>query len=563
MNTFTRTLILMLNVGIVGSNYQRPAAASGGFRTVALEGTPAPGTEMGVNFHSALIPNEISSSGQTAFRGNLTGATTSTNSGIWSEGGGTGLELIARAGSQAPGADPDVFFNRFVSSPALSNSGHTAFEATLIGPGVTTANDRGVWSDGGGSGLALVARTGFHAPGTDLDVNFSDFDARHDILELNDSGHVAFEGELEGAGVDFQNDRGIWSEGGGGGLALVARQGSPAPDAGTGAVFETFESPVLNNNGHTAFVAALEGIDPEDDPGGTGPTTLNNVGIWSERGGSGLELVVREDDPAPGTGMDVVFEFFFDPALNDGGNTAFPARLRGTDVDDTNDRGIWKEDASGLTLVAREGNQAPGTDPGVHFSGTGFVALNENDQTAFNGFLTGPGVIADTNDRGVWSEGGGNGLELVARSGDQAPGLPDGVLFDEFLEPYLNDSGQTAFLAILTGTGVVVGTNERSIWVHDTMGNLQLIVRAGELFDVSDDPESPDLRTISFLTTRGSESGNHGGLNNLGQIAFNALFTDGGEGIFVADTAVIPEPSGLCLTLLAAAGLLLRTNRLP
>ena len=52
--------------------------------------------------------------------------------------------------------------------------------------------------------------------------------------------------------------------------------------------------------------------------------------------------------------------------------------------------------------------------------------LNDAGQTAFVGFLTGNGTTAD-NDSGLWSEGQGNGLALVARAGDAAPGLGSGV----------------------------------------------------------------------------------------------------------------------------------------
>ena len=83
--------------------------------------------------------------------------------------------------------------------------------------------------------------------------------------------------------------------------------------------------------------------------------------------------------------------------------------------------------------------------------------LNDAGQTAFRADLTGSGV-GSTNNQGVWSEGSGS-LSLVARTGSQAPGVPDGVNFRidpelELFSPVLNDAGQTAFYGGLTDGNV-------------------------------------------------------------------------------------------------------------
>ena len=92
------------------------------------------------------------------------------------------------------------------------------------------------------------------------------------------------------------NDDGIWSEGGGSGLALVAREGNAAPGVGAGVQFSGFSSNgplALNSLGRTAFIGFLTG---------TGVNTTNQGGIWREEAGSGLALVIRAGDHAPGTG---------------------------------------------------------------------------------------------------------------------------------------------------------------------------------------------------------------------------------------------------------------------
>ena len=123
-------------------------------------------------------------------------------------------------------------------------------------------------------------------------------------------------------------------------------------------------------------------------------------------------------------------------------------------------------------IVAREGAVAPGVGAGVSFDDLNDVSpvINDLGQTAFSAGIAGVGVV-DANDRGVWSEGTGV-LTVVAREGDQAPGAGTGVVFSEvlvleipwypgdpfqvpaFLGTVINGVGQTAFAAAVSGPGV-------------------------------------------------------------------------------------------------------------
>ena len=502
-----------------------PSEAAVVFETRALSGDAAPGTAPGVNFSGFNSP-VLNGAGQTAFVGSLTGAgvDSANDSGIWSEGGGSGLALVAREGDAAPGTAAGVNFS-FVNPPVLNGAGQSAFRGFIAGSGVDSTNDRGIWSEGGGAGLALVAREGDAAPGTAAGVNFSFVNSP----VLNGAGQTAFVGSITGLGVDSTNDSGIWSEGGGSGLALVARTGRAAPGTGDGVNFSFVNPPVLNGAGQTAFFGSLTG---------SGVTAANDRGIWSEGGGAGLALVARTGRAAPGTGDGVSFSGFNSPVLDGAGQTAFLGSLTGSGVTTANDRGIWSEGGgAGLALVARAGDAAPGTADGVNFSGFNSPVLNGAGQTAFLGALTGLGVNS-SNNSGIWSEGGGAGLALVAREGDAAPGTAGGVNFSSFNSPVLNGAGQTAFRGFLTGTGVD-STNDTGLWASDLDGDLRLIVRTGDLFDVNDDPFLETLRTVSlvsFSSNSGGEDGRPSGFNDAGQLAFRLRFTDGSEGIFVANT---------------------------
>jgi len=528
-------------------------------RTVALSGDVAPGTISNVNFAGfgfGFGAPVLNNAGQTAFRGLLTGSevTASNNSGIWSEGGGTGLALVARTGNVAPETDGANFSAFGLSNPVLNDAGQTAFTGELLqGTDVDFRNAFGVWLEGGGTGLTLIVRTGNVAPDTG-GANFSSFGFGITPF-LNNAGQLAFRGFLDTVGTGT----GIWSGSGGSGLALVAREGNSAPGTG-GAIFASnlnFTVPTFNEAGQTAFFARITGA---------GVDSGNNRGIWSEGGSAGLALVARTGDEAPGTGGAGFFSlgmtFAGEPiVLNGAGQTAFAGLIRGTGVTNSNSSGVWSGGGGvGLTLVARDGDAAPGT--GAYFKGLGTTTpiLNDAGQTAFIGRLTGTGVSLD-NDSGIWSEGGGAGLDLVALEGNTAPGT-GGANFGEFNSlstPILNGAGQMAFFGRLTGAGVD-NDNDRGIWAEGPSSVLKLIARTGDILDV-DDGLGTDFRTISALSFAGNTGNGDGrpsGFNNLGQLVFQVAFTDGSEGIFVSNLAAIPEPATCVLAALATLGLFVR-----
>jgi len=186
-------------------------------RTVMLSGDQAPGTAAGVSFVDAanLMSPGLNSTGRAVFTSDLTGPGVdgSNRTGLWSEGGGGGLSLIAREGSQAPDTVGGVFFGDFTFTPlplSLNSAGQTVFKARVGGLGVTSSNDDGIWSEGGGGGLALLAREGDQAPDTPVGVNFGSLPVSSH-LALNDAGQTVFKANLTGTGITpGNNDFGIW-----------------------------------------------------------------------------------------------------------------------------------------------------------------------------------------------------------------------------------------------------------------------------------------------------------------------------------------------------------------
>ena len=249
--------------------------------------------------------------------------------------------------------------------------------------------------------------------------------------------------------------------------------------------------------------------------------------------------------------------------MNSRGHLSFVASLRDGGVTSNNNVGFWCNCGSGLELVAREGDQAPGATSGQIYQEFGPHVLNANSDSAFIAHTRGPD---GTNRNGIWKAEVGHDPEPIAFFGLPAPGTEPGVAFDSVIPlPFgpptigpsliLNVHGQIAFQSSLQGPGIDA-TNNDGIWAQDRAGILRLIAREGDLLNVSDDPLHPDWRTISSLLISGA-SGNDDGrrswFNDRGQLAFLARFTDGTRGIFVSDLATIPEPNSLALLVVACA----------
>jgi hypothetical protein len=533
-NVIIATLLVSISFVVV--------AHAAELRTVALTGQSAPGTAGGVtyeSFGSYLHPQYfygyggavLNDAGQVAFRANLAGdgVDSTNNQGVWSEGSGN-LAVVARTGSQAPGAPAGVNFSTEPALelffPAFNDAGQTAFY------GATTDGGLGLWSEGSGS-LAAVARSGEQAPGTPDGVTFT-FNQLYQVLDgpvLNNAGQTTFRSFLSGPGVTNANLMGRWSEGSGS-LALVVRQGSSMPGLPAGVVSGNLEEAGLNDAGQSVFWAQLAG---------SGVNSSNDFSIWSEASGS-LQLLVRERSPAPGMPGVNLGNVYATGAFNNAGQTVVVAGLSSEDTPNRQ-ASVWLADSDNLTLLARRGTHAPGTASGVNFEDFGGWSLvNEAGDALLNVLLSGTGVD-DSNDEAVFLRDAQGNLTLVHRFGEQAPGTPAGTLFAGNpalgYARILNSVGQVAFTQPLAGPGVNF-TNDHGIWATDRSGVQHLIARTGDEMEVA----PGDFRTISelsFVGDNGNSNGWSSAFNNFGQLAFWASFTDGSQGVFVSNkVATVP-----------------------
>jgi sugar lactone lactonase YvrE len=143
--------------------------------------------------------------------------------------------------------------------------------------------------------------------------------------------------------------------------------------------------------------------------------------------------------------------------------------------------GIWaNQGTSALDLIARTGSEAPGTGGAVFATLTDPV-YNNNNAVAFGGTLkVATGLVTRVTASGVWSTGGGS-LQLVAREGGVAPGTNGGT-FEAFSSLGLSDSGGVILMATLnpsTSAGVTTA-NDVGIWEGNSTGDLHLVLRLGD-----------------------------------------------------------------------------------
>jgi hypothetical protein len=248
----------------------------GSLSLLARGGTIAPGTA--ANFFGFSVPM-LNSAGQAAFIGTLTGSgvTAQNDEGLWSGTPGN-ISLIIRGGDPAPGAAPALLDG--FGFPWLTSDGLIGFWASLAGPGVTSANNQGIWA-GPVSAPTLVARTGSAAPGTSAGVIF----ATLDLPLMSTLATVAFQATLTGVGVTAANDSSVWSTASGS-LALVAREGDPAP--GTSAVFAGFFRPQISASGVVLFNAFLAGPGVDD---------TNTLGLWALGADGSIHFIARTGVP--------------------------------------------------------------------------------------------------------------------------------------------------------------------------------------------------------------------------------------------------------------------------
>ena len=493
-----------------------PAAAKLTFSTVALSGQPG----MSYGFSAPFIND----AGQLAF----TVVDSNTGRSVFAGPPGA-LKVIARSGSPAPGFPSGFQYQGNFSYVVINNTGRVAFW-NEVKESSTGHHSHGVFS-GPLSAPTLVAWSGGPAPGTPPESNLSLSGLNR--IDLNDAGDLAFQASLYRPGPTPAYTSAIFA-GPPTALGIVARNGDQATGLPVGVPYARVSYLGSNDAGQVVFSSELD----------------SGMVIFAGRPGS-VAPVARTGSPAPGMPPGVSYGSILSYVLNNHGQVALSTWLVGNGVPEGADAALYVGPIASPSPVARTGDPAPGTPPGVSYESFWRSTLSDAGQVKFLAALHGPGVTR-ANDTAVYV-GSPDAPVLVAREGSPAPGTPPGVNFGRFgTDPgfalgELNDRGQLAFDATLLGPGEVQYGS--GLFLYDPALGTTLVARTGALFDVG----GGNLRRIEDI------SYDYGGgvLGDDGRLAFSLLFTDGSSGIFVA---TVPEP-GPGLVLLGAAEVILLGRR--
>ena len=491
-------------------------------RSVAVAGQQVSGAPIGTVFQDFSSSFSLNDLGQIAFYGRTKPATSGgiATVGVWSEGDGN-LAPVALRDTVVPGTPAGTTFTS-MSGIAINNSGDVAFNAIISGPSLSGT---GIWANSSGS-LGLVARSGTQVPGFSPSTNFGNFRSS----QFDDLGRVQFVATF----TNSPTGSGLLS-GGSSNLNLLAATERQAPGTPQGTSFFWRNGlQFTSNNSGNVVVAATLSASPF-------------LGAWTDRMGS-LSLLYRAGDASSAVPSDYVFADAFvltrPPVINDGGQIAHLVGFNST-TGGPGISGIVRFDLAQQTMIARNGDVAPGSAPGNTFYRLGHPQLNNRGQVSFYAIVDGNSIDGNDN-TGLWTADA-NGVYLTAHEGSVAAGVLDGAVYADFESPFsrtaFNDLGQVAFFAKLRGAGIT-SANESGIWVTDVTGQLHLVARAGTSIEVS----PGDARVINQLSYANNGTGFVEPLiNALGQVAFHASFTDGSEGVFISNIVAVPEPACLLL----------------
>jgi hypothetical protein len=433
------------------------------------------------------------------------------------------FRLIAQDAAVAPGLGGAQFdlLNLFVQSHGAG--GAVGFKSGLQGPGVNSTNNRAIFLGSSGTTVSL-ARTGSSAPGTPAGSNFFDLE----LPQVSQNNRAVFRAVVDGPNITQGVDSvGIWSGNTAGNTSAVVRAGIAAP-AYPSLQLSDVAVPVQGNT-KFAYRGTLAGAGINTDTDNV--IYQGTPGNWS--------VVAREGEVPPGfaAGSSVfnIGTTEYDLKMSHGDKVWFTGAVNGPGINSFNNQGLWMGTPGSVQLVYREGDQAAGMPAGVRYRLNPLFHVNNSDRFV---------MITPVSDTGgitvaayAYFTGSAGNLSLVASHNQQAPGTPNGVVFEMAstgFQPLISENGAVAFFSYLTGPGVTANVNDTGIWAYGN-GQLQLVARAGSTVDV-DPGVGQDLRVIQSLFFPNN------GFADDGRLLWGATFTNGTQAAFYTLVAV-PEPA--------------------
>jgi hypothetical protein len=478
------------------------------------------------------------------------------------------IRRVAGPGDPVPGIPGATYSS--ADYPEFDPQGNIRYLGRIIGPQVTWENHEGFWRQNATSGQTeLIMRVADPLRGSSDGATIKHWFA---------FGHGLALVGLTGPTVDARSDIALLNLGTGT-ARTIARESQAVPGFAAGTQFDHVDTGGHDRSEeHTIFQSQLVG---------PGINVENDSGLWIGSDGD-LRQVVREGDLVPG--LQIPFREFTGESVDRFGRAVFTGHFYSDDpLVRRYEQGIYFETNGQLEELLRTGTQAPGLPAGVQIEYL-HSRINLNGHLTVHAELLGHGMDP-TRERAVYVDRG-NGVELIAREGEEVRGLPD-VIWNgseghfptrhdallsvrsesgeewqllstgwERLRPnpqhgdpapgttttfthinwsMSNSLGQRAFLVNLENDDDNPH-NDRGIWADDEHGVLQLVIREGDLVETSRGLLEPlDLENLYSQLH---------GFNDRGEILFTAH-----DGVYVATVSAIPEPGTLVLTI--ASGVIL------
>ena len=208
-----------------------------------------------------------------------------------------------------------------------------------------------------------------------------------------------------------------------------------------------------------------------------------------------LHAITQSDAPAPGGGRFDRFDVTAQPIaapVNSRGQVAFYATV----LHGPAREGIFLAKGGQVTKVAAFGDSLPGGGTLAEFGTHPMPALNNAGHVAFAAQVAGGRAT-----EGIFLAGA-NGLQAIALAGDDAPGVPAGVLVG-FDAPALNDNDELAFVASVRRErdllDVLYYWNGR--WLQRLVAERDLLLRIGGRMDQIGDPALNNSGVVAFPAT--------------------------------------------------------------
>jgi hypothetical protein len=494
------------------------AASDLTLRTIVLTGTPPPGLPT-LTFDFLSDPR-LASGGEVAFFADVAGpgVTEANNGTLWSDRTGA-LALVLREGDPTL-LSPTTYYSA-VPYPNFTDSlrlGVTAAtQDSALPPSPPQPIRLGIFNEfATPPGFGPIARDGdavpnFPPPG----MNFSGIAP----APMTDSGLRAFASNKSGA-LWLMDDAGV-----------VYGTFSGAPAAGvTSLRYGAFFEPAISPSGAVVFGATLVEPPPAStQPVGSGlwmrRSPFPTVELMARTGtviqGTALEFKELSAHPViveSGSGAPIAaFWSRLQGKATESDDTAIwvyatsvgtAPRIR--EGGPAAGAGVFFDELPRVFSMANEPNSS--LAPAI----------------AFRGSLRGSGV-SDQNNSGVWLSRSGS-LSMIAREGDQAPRLPAGTVFASFSDPVVTERGQVVFLARVRGGGTT-GENSVVLYATELArplpsapaGRAVPVVRTGDAFPVS----ATETRIVHEVSFESQPKGTgFSAMDSAGSFLFKLTFKD-------------------------------------